>query len=61
MDEALSDLVAVEGVVHKEGCESLVVVVVVDGVAVTLSPLGLSAYCGVVLVLCWARGLGSCF
>ena len=36
MDEALFDLVAVEGVVHEEGCLLLVfVVVVVVGVAVT--------------------------
>ena len=59
-DEALSDLVAVEGAVREEGCLSLVVVVVVVGSAVTLSSLDLSACCGVVLVLCWARGLEAC-
>jgi hypothetical protein len=48
-------------VVHEEGCMSLVVVVVVVGDAITLSPLGLSVCCGVVLVLCWTRGMGSCF
>ena len=51
MDEALSDLVAVEGVAHEEGSMFLVVVIAV-GVAVTSSSLGLSAYCGVVLVFC---------
>ncbi len=60
MDESLSDLVAVEGVVHEESCLFFVVVVVV-GVAVTSSSLGLSARCGVVLVLCWASGLESRF
>ena len=60
LDEALSDLVAVEGVVHEEGCMFLVVVVVV-GDAVTSSSLGLFACCGVFLVLCWARGLESRF
>ena len=43
MDESsLSDLVAVEDVVHEEGCMFLVVVVVV-GVAATSSFLGMSA------------------
>ena len=61
VDEALSDLVAVEAVVHKEGCLSLVFVVVV-GVAIHLSSSGLSAACcGVVLVFSWARGLEFCF
>ena len=40
LDETLSDLVAVEGVVHEEGCLSLVVVVVVVGVAVMVSRPG---------------------
>ncbi len=61
MDEAFSDFIAVEGVVHVEGCMSLVVVVVVVGAVVTSSSLGLSACCGAVLVLCWARGMESCF
>ncbi len=61
MGKALSDLVAVEGVIHVEGCPSLVVVIVVVGDAVTSSFLGLSACCSVVLVLYWARGLESCF
>jgi hypothetical protein len=53
--------VAVEAVVHKEGCLSLVFVVVV-GVAIHLSSSGLSAACcGVVLVFSWARGLEFCF
>ena len=57
LDEPFSDLVAVEGVVH-EHCFLVVVIVVV---AVTYSSLGLSAFCGDVLVLCRARGLEVCF
>jgi len=62
LDEALSDLVAVEGMIHKECGKFLVVgVVVVVVTAVTCAFLGVSALCVVVFVLCWARGLELCF
>ncbi len=51
LNEALPDLVAVEGVIHVEGCMSLVVVVVVVGDAVTSSSLGLLVRLPVAMML----------